>query len=66
MPTTGPQLRKYRRACEVSTVEVARRMGISRMTLYVLEKSAVVDQDKADLYRQAVRDATVTTDGSAA
>ncbi len=41
-------------------------MGISRMTLYVLEKSAVVDQDKADLYRQAVRDATVTTDGSAA
>lgn len=66
MPTTGPQLRRFRRSCEVTTVAVARAMGISRQSLWILERAAVVESDKAEQYRQAVRDASVTPPGTAA
>lgn len=58
MPTTGPQLRRLRRASEITTVAIAARLGISRQTLWTIERSAVVAQDRADAYRQAVRDIT--------
>ncbi len=68
MATTGPQLRRLRRAAEVTTVAVAARMNLSRQSLWVLERSAVVDPERAERYREAVRAVTVAsqTPGAAA
>ena len=55
MPTSGPTLRRERRSKEVTTVALAARMGISRATLYTLERSAVVSAERAMEYRAAVK-----------
>lgn len=64
MPTTGPQLRRLRRSSEVTVVAIAARMKLSRQSLWALERAAVVDSDKAEQYRAAVRDATLTSDAA--
>lgn len=56
MPTTGPQLRRLRRKSEITTVALAARMGISRQTLWAIERAAEVDPDRAKQYRAAVDD----------
>lgn len=62
MPTTtGPDLRAERRAAEVTTVDVAARMGVSRQTLWSLERAAIVPADRVAQYRQALRDAIVAS-----
>lgn len=58
MPT-GPQLRKIRRAAEVSTVALSLQMEVSRTTLWVIERSVVVEPRTAEKYRASV-DAIVT------
>ena len=55
MPTSGPTLRRERRSAEVTTVALAAQMGISRATLYTLERSAMVDPERAALYRESVK-----------
>lgn len=60
MPTSGPELRKERRAAEVSVQAVATRMGKSRQTIHGWERAAVVPPDFASEYRAsltAIRDA---------
>jgi AcrR family transcriptional regulator len=57
MPITGPDLRSERRAAEVTTRELSARMGVSRATLYTLEKSAVITIERASQYRRALNDA---------
>ncbi len=62
MPTTtGPDLRVERRAAEVTTVDLASRMGVSRQTLWALERSAIVTADRAQQYRAALADAIETS-----
>jgi len=61
MPITGKQLRKLRRTKDVTVVAVAARMGLSRQALWALERAAEVNPDRADQYRQAVRDVTEPT-----
>lgn len=61
MPITGLDLRAERRAANVTVVDVASRMGLSRQTIHVLEKSAVITVDQAAQYRAAVRDAIVAS-----
>ena len=57
MPKRGSELRAERRAAEVSTIEVAARMGISRQALWVIERSEVVKAERALQYLDALRDA---------
>lgn len=61
MPTSGPTLRAERRAAEITTMDLAARMGVSRATLYTLEKSAVVTAERAAQYQRALADAIVAS-----
>lgn len=55
MPTTGRDLRVERRLADVTVVDVAARMGLSRQALWALERSAVVKTERAAAYRKALR-----------
>jgi transcriptional regulator with XRE-family HTH domain len=57
MPTTGPHLRAERRAEDITVVDIAARMGVTRQTVHALERSAIVWKDQALLYRKALADA---------
>jgi transcriptional regulator with XRE-family HTH domain len=52
---TGEQLRRERRLAEVSVVKLAQALGVSRQTLWVLERRAVVPRHRAEAYLAAVR-----------
>lgn len=56
MHTTGRALRIERMTSDVTVTAVAARMGLSRQTLWALERSAVVRPDRAQQYRDALRD----------
>lgn len=55
MPTAGPTLRIERLRANLSATAVATEMGVSRMTLYVIEKSAQVEPERVTLHRKAVK-----------
>jgi len=59
MPITGLDLRAERRRAEITATEIAARMGISRATIHVLEKSAVITVEREVQYRRALADAIV-------
>jgi transcriptional regulator with XRE-family HTH domain len=64
MPTTGPQLRKERRAAEITVQAVAARMGKSRQTIHGWERAVVVPPEFAAAFRaalDAIRDARETS-----
>ena len=61
MPITGLDLRAERRKADVTVVAIAARMGLSRQTIHVLEKSAVITVEQAAQYRQALADAIVAS-----
>ena len=54
MPITGPDLRAERRRFEVTVVDVAERMGVSRQTIHALEKAAVLNPERELQYRRAL------------
>lgn len=58
MHISGRELRLERLAADVTVVAIAARMGLSRQTLWALERAAEVKSDRARLYRQALRDVT--------
>lgn len=69
MPTFGKTLRRERRLAEVTATALAARMGISRMTLYVIERSAEVEPARVKQFRDALadlRDDTETPPGGKA
>jgi DNA-binding XRE family transcriptional regulator len=55
MPTSGPELRRERRAAEITTVALAAEINLSRASLYTLEQSAVVSPERVAAYREAVK-----------
>lgn len=55
MPTSGPTLRRERRRAEITTVALAKEMGISRATLYTLEQSATPTAEYVIRHREAVK-----------
>lgn len=57
MPITGPDLRSERRTADVTVVDIAARMGLSRQAVHVLERSAVITTERVAQYRAALRDA---------
>ena len=69
MPTSGKTLRAERRRVEISATDLAARMGLSRQTLWVIERSGVVEPIRVEQYRAALaalRDATEASEGNAA
>lgn len=54
MPITGRDLRSERRRAEITVVEIAARMGVSRQTVHALERSAVLTVDREVEYRRAL------------
>lgn len=55
MPTvTGPQLRRTRRDNDVTVVEVASRMGLSRQTVHNLERDCEPDPERVAEYLAAL------------
>jgi predicted transcriptional regulator len=60
MPIRGPELRAERRAAEVTVVDIAARMGLSRQSVHVLEGSAIVSIERVEQYRKALADAIET------
>jgi transcriptional regulator with XRE-family HTH domain len=68
MATTGKTLKLERVRAEVTIVDLAARMGLSRQSLWVLERSATVDPSRVSQYRAALdglRDASQTSEGAA-
>jgi transcriptional regulator with XRE-family HTH domain len=57
MPTAGKTLKVERVRANVTITAVAARMGLSRTTLWVLERSAAVDAERAAAYRAALQTA---------
>ena len=57
MAVAGRDLRLERLHAEVTVVEIAARMGLSRQALWAVERAAVVKADRAAAYRQALSDA---------
>lgn len=54
MPITGQDLRSERRAADITVTEIAARMGLSRWTVHVMEKSAVLTVERVSQYRAAL------------
>lgn len=68
MATTGKTLKLERVRAEVTIVDLAARMGLSRQSLWVLERSATVDPNRVEQYRAALaglNDASQTSKGVA-
>lgn len=61
MPITGPQLRADRRAADITVVDIAARMGLSRQSVHFLEKSATLTVEQVAKYRSALADAIVAS-----
>jgi transcriptional regulator with XRE-family HTH domain len=57
MPITGLDLRAERRRAEITVVEIAARMGVSRATVHTLERSAVITPARELQYRRSLADA---------
>lgn len=54
MPITGLDLRSERRRAEITVVDLAARMGLSRQTVHSLERSAVLTVEREVQYRRAL------------
>jgi len=61
MPITGLDLRAERRAADITVVDIAARMGLSRQAVHALERSAVLTVERVERYRAALRDAIVAS-----
>lgn len=61
MPITGLDLRSERRAADITVVDVAARMGLSRQTVHNLERAAVLTIEQVAQYRAALADAIVAS-----
>lgn len=62
MQISGKELRLERATADITVTALAARMGLSRQSLWVIERSAVVSPVRASQYRQALRDVTETSD----
>jgi DNA-binding XRE family transcriptional regulator len=59
MPITGLDLRTERRRADITVVDIASRMGVSRQTVHTLERSAVLTVEREVQYRRALSAAIV-------
>lgn len=51
---TGPDLRRERRLAEITVVDIAGRMGLSRQAVHNLENAAAPDQERVRRYLAAL------------
>lgn len=66
MPINGLDLRAERRAADITVVDIAARMGLSRQAIHLLERSAILTVDRVELYRKALADAIVASQAQVA
>lgn len=67
MPTSGLDLRVRRVRARVKVLDLAAAMGVSRQTLWTIERSAFVEPDRAAQYLEAIETCRhVKTEGTAA
>jgi len=66
MPITGLDLRAERRAANITVVEIAARMGLSRQAVHNLERSVLITVERAAAYRASLRDAIVASEARVA
>jgi transcriptional regulator with XRE-family HTH domain len=66
MPTTGRDLRAERRAADITVVDIAARMGLSRQAVHTIERSLELSVERVEAYRVALRDATVAAQAKVA
>lgn len=69
MRTTGTDLKIERVRANVTIIALAAQMGLSRQSIWVLERSAEVDQSRAAEYRaalSALRDVGLTSERATA
>lgn len=62
MPITGLDLRAERRAADITVIDIAARMRLSRQAVHAMERSAIVTVERVDLYRSALRDAIMASE----
>ena len=55
MPTAGPTLRIERLRAHLTATALAAQMGISRQSLWALERAARVSPERVLAYRSAVK-----------
>ena len=55
-PTPGPELAELRRSVGIGQVELAKRLGVHRVSLSGWENAASVDAIRAARYRRALRE----------
>lgn len=55
MPTSGRELRLERVTADVTVTALAARMGLSRQSVWVIERQAVVSPTRAEQYRASLR-----------
>lgn len=65
-PTPGPELAELRRRVGVGQEELARRLGVHRVSLSGWERSASVDVVRAARYRRALREIAAEAVGESA
>lgn len=65
MPTRGPTLRRERRLAEVSATAVAQALGVSRQTLWAIERAVEVTPERVAAYRAAVKTLSDAKDAAA-
>ncbi len=63
MPITGLDLRAERRAADITVTDIAARMRLSRQAVHAMERSAVATVERVGLYRAALHDAIVASQG---
>lgn len=53
-PTTGHQLRVERVAARITVNAITKAMAVSRSTIWSIERQAIVREDQAQAYRDAI------------
>lgn len=54
MPISGTDLKVERIKAKVKMIDLAARMGVSRQTLWGIERAGHIDKDQAKSYRDAL------------
>ncbi len=66
MPTAGPTLRIERLRADISVVALAAQLGVSRQTLWSMERAAKVAPERVAAYREAIESLRAATEGRGA
>lgn len=64
MPTAGPTLRIERLRANLTATALAAQMGLSRQSLWALERAAKVTPERVTAYREAIKTLSETSEAA--